>query len=136
MKIVLDTNSLLVAIPKKSEFHSVFKGIFDGKFQLCITNEIIAEYQEVIERKTNHSISENIVDAILNSPFVEKVEIYYNFNLITIDPDDNKFVDCAIAAGVKYVVSNDKHYNILKHIAFPKVEVITIQAFLAQLNSC
>jgi predicted nucleic acid-binding protein len=43
-------------------------------------------------------------------------------------------IDCAISASVKYVVSNDKHYNILKQIPFPKVEVITIQEFLLELQ--
>jgi uncharacterized protein len=111
------------------------KGFLLEITRFCVSNEIIAEYQEIIERRANPEIAANIIDAILNSPFVEKVDIFYNFNLIHVDEDDNKFVDCAISAGVKYVVSNDKHYKILKQIPFPKVDVITVEEFLEELLS-
>ena len=51
----------------------------------------------------------------------ESTEIHYNWRLITIDPDDNKFIDCAVAANADYLVTNDKHFNVLKEIDFPKV---------------
>lgn len=50
------------------------------------------------------------------------------------DPDDNKFVDCAIACNAKYLVSNDKHFRILKDIPFPKVELLTAQEFQKELS--
>ncbi len=49
------------------------------------------------------------------------------------DDDDNKFVDCAIAARVRFVVSNDKAFNTLKTIDFPKIDVITIEQFIEEL---
>ncbi len=55
-------------------------------------------------------------------------------NLIPEDPDDNKFVDCAFAANAHYLVSNDKHYDVLKQREFPQINVLTIQQ-LAQLLS-
>ncbi|MBK7871122.1 MAG: hypothetical protein IPJ74_10745 [Saprospiraceae bacterium] len=54
---------------------------------------------------------------------------YYKWNLIEADADDNKFVDCAIACDAKYLVSDDKHFNSLDKIPFPKIEVLTAQAF-------
>lgn len=65
---------------------------------------------------------------------VEKIEVSYKWNLITDDPDDNKFVDCAIAGRVKYVVTNDRHFAILKDIPFPKVEIISIKDFLEEIE--
>ena len=44
-------------------------------------------------------------------------------NLIQLDSDDNKFVDCCITANAQYIVSNDRHFDILKHIEFPHVNV-------------
>ena len=44
-------------------------------------------------------------------------------NLIQSDSDDNKFVDCCITANAQYIVSNDRHFDILKHIEFPHVNV-------------
>jgi predicted nucleic acid-binding protein len=63
------------------------------------------------------------------SPFVEKTEIYFNFQLILDDADDNKFVDCAIAANAICLVSNDKHFQVLKTIDFPKVTILKLQEF-------
>ena len=55
---------------------------------------------------------------------------HYHFNLIQVDPDDNKFVDCAIQANARFIVTNDHHYDILRQIEFPRVDIITLAAFL------
>jgi predicted nucleic acid-binding protein len=44
--------------------------------------------------------------------------------------DDNKFVDCAIAGNADYLVSNDKHFNCLKNIEFPKLNLLNIDEFM------
>lgn len=56
-----------------------------------------------------------------------RVKPNYRFNLITTDPDDNKFVDCAIT----YIVSNDRHFEELKKYDFPKVDVRKLSEFLS-----
>lgn len=50
------------------------------------------------------------------------------------DPDDNKFVDCAVCGQAEYLVSNDKHFKILQNVNFPPVTVVTIQEFVAVLD--
>jgi len=65
---------------------------------------------------------------------VTKNDIYYNWMLIVADVDDNKFVDCAISANVDYIVTNDKHFDILKTVAFPVVRVINIEQFRSLLK--
>ena len=71
-----------------------------------------------------------VIEAIENAPNVEHISPSYRFNLITADPDDNKFVDCAITAGATYIVSNDKHFSELEQYEFPKVNVRTLAEFL------
>ena len=61
--------------------------------------------------------------------------MYIHFGLIEADADDNKFVDCAVAADAEYIVSNDSHFNVLKQVGWPKLTVIAIKEFLMQLNS-
>ena len=39
------------------------------------------------------------------------INTFCKFNLITADPDDNKFIDCAVAAQAKYIVTEDRHYD-------------------------
>ena len=53
----------------------------------------------------------------------------FRFNLIEADPDYNKFVDCAIASDADFIITNNRHFNILETIPFPKVEILTLQAF-------
>ncbi len=57
------------------------------------------------------------------------------FHLIETDKDDNKFVDCAIAANAKYIVTEDHHFNVLKKIEFPKLNVVNIDEFLIILQN-
>lgn len=128
MKVVIDTNILLVSISRRSPFHWIFQQLIDGKYIICITTEILSEYAEKIEAHMGEAVAEVALRAILELPNIEKIEIYYKWNLIR-DADDNKFADCAIASGAKYLVTHDKDFNILKKIDFPKVEVISAEEF-------
>ena len=129
MKIVLDTNILLVCISKHSELRWIFDRFLDESYTLCVTTEIMAEYEEILERFMGHDLASTILQIIENAPNVELVTTYYAWNLIHEDPDDNKFVDCAIACNAKYLVSHDRHYKVLKTISFPIVEVISAVHF-------
>ncbi len=111
MKVVLDTNVLLVSIATKSRYRVIFDGLINNDFTLIISNEILSEYTEIIGRKTNMMIANNISEMLLGLQNVHKQEVYYRWGLIE---EDNKFDDCAIAGNVDYVVSNDKHFNCLK----------------------
>ncbi len=46
---------------------------------------------------------------------------------------NRKFVNCAFAANVHYLVSNDRHFNILKTTGFPKINLLKIDEFMAVL---
>ena len=93
--IVLDTNVLIMAISAKNIYNEVWKSFIKGEYILCITNEIIEEYQEVISRNINEWVAETIVTTIINRKNVLKVGPHFHFQLIQADKDDNKFVDCA-----------------------------------------
>ena len=129
VRVVLDTNILIAIIGKKSPFRWVFNKVISGDLILCISNEILLEYREILEQKNGIEVAENVSDFIAVHPFVERVDIFFNFHLIAPDRDDDKFVDCAIAAGAHCIVSNDHHFRILKTIDFPKVQVLTLQEF-------
>lgn len=134
MNIVLDTNCLIMAISAQNEYYQVWQDFLDGKYVLCITNDIIEEYSEVIARNISPLVSE-FITAILNRKNIKLISPSYAFHLIDADEDDNKFVDCAIIGNAKYIVTQDHHFNILKQISFPKVDIITLKAFLAELQT-
>ena len=128
-QIVLDTNCLLMSLPKTSPYRIVWNHFLAGKYILCVSNEILEEYQEILSVKTTPSIASNVVSTILNCPNIRLITPYYRFGLIPSDVDDNKFVDCAIASGADYIVTNDAHYRILEQISFPKVGTLSIKEF-------
>lgn len=123
MRIVLDTNGLIASLSKRGNYFNVWRSLHEGKYTLCVSNEILEEYEEIISQKTNDIIASNVIQTLINSDFIELIDPHYKFNLIKSDPDDNKFVDCAIAANASYVVTDDAHFNILRTIPFPTVRV-------------
>ena len=129
MKIVLDTNILLVSFSSKSSLHWIWKSLLDNQFTLCATTDILLEYEEIIGRHLGKEVADAVLDAITDLPNLQLVSKYIFWQLIEQDPDDNKFVDCAIACNAKYLVSEDRHFSILNEISFPKVEVIGVEAF-------
>ena len=133
-RIVLDTNCLLQALPTSSPYHQIWTDVFDHKICLCVNTEILNEYEEILTEKSNREIAHNVVEAIARLSSTVYQEVYIHFGLIKDDADDNKFVDCAVAADAEYIVSNDKHFKVLEDIDWPKVTVLKIQEFMRQLN--
>ena len=134
-RIVLDTNCLLAILSRRGNYFPVWQGLHEGKYTLCVSNEILEEYEEIICSKTNPIIASNVIQMLINSPYVQFVDTYFHFHLIEQDRDDNKFVDCAIAANARFIVSEDAHFKHLKDIPFPYVEVIRLKEFMDLLLS-
>jgi len=133
--IVLDTNCLIMAVSSRSNYHKIWKSFLAGDFCLCISNEILEEYAEVISRNISVEAARYVLFTIMERRNVKQITPSYKWQLIQADPDDNKFVDCAIAANAKFIVTEDHHFNILKNVSFPKVAVINIDNFLKELSS-
>ena len=125
-RLVIDTNCLIQCISRRSAYHDLWLSLLDGRNSLCVSTEILDEYAEIIEKYTSPVFAESALGVITNNPFTLFINPYFNFTLISADPDDNKFIDCAIAANAKYVVTEDSHFEILKHIDFPKVNLISL----------
>ena len=132
-RIVLDTNCLLQSLPTSSPYHKIWRGVLSGDISLCVNTEILIEYEEILAAKTTKEIAHNVVEAIARLHTTEFQETYIHFDLSDRDVDDNKFVDCAIASDAEYIVTNDAHFNVLKQIDWPKVAILTIQEFAAQI---
>ena len=129
MRIVLDTNCLLVSVQEYSDFFWLWQAFRNEKITLCYTTDILDEYYEVLSDYFSVPFADAVMEEILLSPNTLPISVHYKWNLITVDPDDNKFVDCAISANAACIISHDKHFNILKDIAFPKVNVVDIDTF-------
>ncbi len=134
MKIVLNTNVLLVSISDKSKHHWLYKALLDGEFDLYITNDILTEYEEKISVHWHPNVAKAVLRTLLELSNVHQTIIYYQLKLISSDPDDDKFADCAFAANGDYLVTNDKDFNILKRIEFPIIPVVNLDEFKSILK--
>lgn len=134
LRVVLDTNVILVSIAPHSIYRPIFDALLNKKFILVISNDILTEYEEIITQKANTIVATNILEAISNLSNVEKQEIFIKWNIIEADKDDNKFVDCAIAGNCHYLVSSDKHFNVLHERGNDLVKLIKIKEFMTLLG--
>lgn len=132
-QIVLDTNCLLQVLPSRSPYHKVWEEILAGKIALCVNTDILNEYEEILSAKTSNIIARNVVEAIARLHTTVFQDVYYHFGLIEEDPDDNKFVDCAVAADVEFIVTNDRHFAVLKDIDWPRVSVVKLTTFVSSI---
>lgn len=129
MKIVLDTNVLLQAISSQSAHYWLWEALRQEQLTLCITTDILLEYEEVLVRKRNEVLAKLVIEVILLMPNLVRAEVYFNFGLPTKDPDDQKFTDCAIACGADYLVTEDQHFKEVKNTPFPPVHVVSPDEF-------
>ena len=135
MNIVLDTNCLLMSLSRKGRYYPIWRDFVSGKYNLCFTNEILTEYEEILTQKLGPEIAANVIKAILDLPNTKMVQVYYHLRLVTADPDDDKFVDCAFKTNARFIVTEDRHYDVLQQIKYPRINVIDIDSFLEYLQS-
>ena len=128
--VVIDTNCLLQIIARKSPYRPIWDAFLAGKYQLCVSNEILEEYQEILEQQITPTVAENVILLILNRNNTILVDPHFRMELVTKDRDDNKFVDCAFAAGADYLVSEDSHFDVLRNTPFPLLNLVTLDEFM------
>ena len=135
MKVVLDTNIILASVSPFSPYHSVFEKFEQGVFTLCLSTEIILEYEEKLSEKFSPTVAELTLGGILLKENISFTEIFFRMRLLYPDMDDNKFADCAFAANAHLLVTNDKDFNVLKKIKFPQLIVKNMEEFIQELKN-
>jgi putative PIN family toxin of toxin-antitoxin system len=134
MTVVLDTNIIVVSLTSRSPYHKIFTALKDDLYTLALSTEILMEYEEKISEKYSSNAAHELLNLLSELPNVQFTTVYYQWQLIQADKEDNKFVDCAIASAADYLVTEDNHFNILRQIEFPKVNVVDIDGFLELLR--
>lgn len=131
MKIALDTNCLLQIVPRSARHRWLFDLIKRGNIHLAITTEILFEYEEQLADFFAPVVADGVLQILDTLENVHPVRVFFKWNLITADPDDNKFSDCSVAAGVDYLVTYDRHFRVLADIEFPKIVCVTLEELKA-----
>jgi putative PIN family toxin of toxin-antitoxin system len=132
MRIVLDTNVLMSGIFFSGPPHRILQAWRDGKVQLAVCLEILAEYRQValrLSRRYKGIDIASLLDLIaVHSHLVQTAPLV---SPICDDPKDDIFLACALAAGTRIIVSGDRH--LLGVSGWAGLQVLRPQAFVERL---
>ena len=124
MKVVLDTNCFISCIGKRSPFRNVFDEFLKENYTLCLSTEILFEYEEIFLIKWGNEVTENLLSRLVRAKNIELSTVYFSFNMIYNDADDNKFADLYLSSNADFIVSNDTKLLALNKTDFPKFQVV------------
>ena len=131
MKIVLDTNVLVSGIFWKGIPYSILQSWVEGKFELVLSEKIFDEYSRTLaiisKGKKDELITKWLLLIAENSTFITIQKRFF----LSADPDDNKFIECAIAGNAQFIVSGDSHLLDLNTIL--NTDVISPSTFIKKL---
>ena len=121
IKAVVDTNVLVSALLKPSGLPAQLL-LHTTPFTLVTSEEILAELQRVLHYpriRQRYRLSEQLINDYLSTLRAdsEVVQSTHPVQGVSQDPDDDKFLACAVSAGASYLVSGDPHspvYNAIK----------------------
>jgi len=138
MLVIVDTNVMLSAFARQSPIARLFRALANGEIRLAVTAAIILEYEEIAGERGGHAFAARIMHwlSLVSSAYesVAVVQPSYQFRVISSDPDDNKFVDCAIVANADFVITNDSDYAVLANAGY-KPQPIKPEDFIARYLS-
>lgn len=129
LKVVLDTNVFISAIFFSGPPYRILQAWQSGKFEVAVSQEILDEYRRVGEILA-HEHSKIDLNPILNF-VIEHAKVYRPAKLkepVCEDPDDDKFIACALASGCGIIISGDKH--LLKVSGYQGIEVLKPRQFV------
>jgi putative PIN family toxin of toxin-antitoxin system len=138
MRIVVDTNVLVSALLSK---HSLPRRIFNlqqsGRFRIVISEAILSEYRRVLaypDIQARHRFSQQGIEKYLSLLRNASVVVTPSEQVTVVkdDPDDNKFITCALAGNAEYLVSGDS--DLLQIKTYQGIRILTPAAFLTFLD--
>lgn len=133
-RIVLDTNSLLQILGAKSKYHFLFAKFLANEYTLCVSTEILFEYEEILRQKASPTAADLFLKVIARSRNVLRKDPYFHLDLVRQDADDNKFVDCAFVCQADFIVTDDGHFQDDIDSQFPTFRVMGLDEFASQIQ--
>ena len=134
IRAVLDTNVVVSALLFSGPPSRLISAWQSGRLRLVVSAPILDEYIRVLAypkfKLTNTEIRGLLEEELI--PFMETVTAVPTNIPDLRDPDDAKFITCAVAAGVRWLVSGDDDLLSLHHVE--SVDILSVTAFLQQLK--
>lgn len=136
IRIVADTNVLISSTFWDGDSNKIIEKVEKKELELLMSKEILEEFSNVLSYKEiqdkiknkNLEMKRTIEKIALISVFVEPQE---KFKIIIEDPDDDKFIDCAVAGKADFIISQDKH--LLKLKEFRGIKIVKPDEFLKKI---
>ncbi len=133
MIVCIDTNVLLQGGKAGHPFSEIFSAWLQRKFLWAFSNDILVEYEEIITRQSGRRRWLQLLRVLdlaeAQGGLLIKVQPSFQFHIVTLDPDDNKFTDCAITIGADFLITENHHFDPLKSAGY-KPQPITPQDFI------
>jgi len=135
MIVCLDTNTVVQALAEGHPFHPILEAWVAGRITWAVSTDIFLEYEEVLTRMSGpprwRKLARLMDLAELTGGNLLRVTPSFRFNIITTDPDDNIFTDCAVTAGADYLITEDQHLAALRNSGY-KPQPITPSEFISR----
>lgn len=135
MTVVLDTNVLLPLFGKAGRHRPLRDAIADGRVRWAVSTSVLFEYEEILVARSGRSRWEGLLRLMhsvsLRHGSVLAVSPSFYFEVVTADPNDNKFSDCAIIANADWLITEDAHFAPLANAGY-RPKPITPGEFIAR----
>lgn len=127
MKIVIDTNVVASAIFFGGRPRQLLEMLLNKELESFVTQEIIEEYKETVDYLKNKYSSKPLQIPLTH--IISACQLIESNTVVKVcrDPDDDKFISCAIDAKCVYIVSGDKDLLTVKE--YKDTEIITVAEF-------
>ena len=115
MTVVLDTNVLLPLFGKAGQHRPLRDALARGRVRWAVSTSVLFEYEEILVARSGRSRWEALLRFMhavsLRHGSIVRVSPSFCFRIVTADPDDNKFSDCAIVANADWIITEDAHFK-------------------------
>lgn len=132
MRVVIDTNVMVSALLFAGVTSQLMPLWQKGSVTLLLSRAILEEYLQVLAypkfQLTKTEIRGLVEGEVL--PFADIVRSTRRLRIVTNDPSDDKFLECAVSGKAKALISDDKDLLVLRQ--FRTVEILTPAQFLSK----
>lgn len=127
MKIVVDTNVVISGVFFGGNPRQIVEAIVNGNINAYATTEIVDEYMGIIESMIERK--QGRLNQSILSPFFSSLKMIESKTVVEVsrDPDDDKFIECAVDAEALYIVSGDN--DLLDIGQYEGIQIITAKEF-------
>ncbi len=134
IRVVLDTNTLISALLFSGTASRLVPLWQSRRIAVLVSKEILQEYLRVLAypkfQLGDHEIRALVEEELL--PFAETIRVRRRLAVVRRDPEDDKFLECAVAGRAKHLVTGDRDLRELG--SFRGITILTVGEFLERMN--